>query len=86
MFPRMYQIWRGCCGRASQGPRFRHLSDALRYVQQQNDGSSYAIRTPAGRWHHFDDKHVTMRPRRVSGISPILTAPVAAEDIESGAA
>jgi hypothetical protein len=64
----MFEVWRASCGKSSRGPRFRLLRDALRHVYAQNDGSSYAIRTPDGAWHHFETTGgVTIR-RRPSGI------------------
>jgi len=36
--------------RLSAGPRFRILGDAIRYVADQPDHDSYAIRAPDGSW------------------------------------
>jgi len=65
----MYEIWCARSGKANKGPRFKRLADALRFVHTQADGSTYAIRTPEGQWHHFARTGgVTLRKSRTSGV------------------
>jgi hypothetical protein len=84
----MYEIWRAHGGRSSKGPRFRLLCDALRHVHSQDDGATYAIRTPDGTWHHFETTgHVTLRRNRTSGVFPAARpTPADPSDVETGAA
>ena len=76
----MYEVWRARRGRASRGPRFRFLKDALRYVHERRDDCSYALRRPDGSWHHFETTgDVTHRARRTSGVAPVPTDVVVEE-------
>jgi len=53
VFGAMYEVWWSRGRGAHCGPRFRLLSDALRYVAQHADEASFAIRRPDGTWHQF---------------------------------
>lgn len=47
----MYEIWRSAGTGTEQGPKFRFLADALRYITLHAHEASFAIRMPNGCWY-----------------------------------
>jgi len=53
LFAGLSEVWYSSGAGLKTGPRFRLLVDARRYVESRRGETSFAIRTPEGRWHLF---------------------------------
>jgi len=53
MHARLYEVWFSRGNGFSNGPKFRLLDDARRYVVAHLPEASFAIRNPDGHWETF---------------------------------
>lgn len=56
--PPLHDIFVTIGGKLHRGPGFRHLSDALRYVDDNRCEGPFLIRHPDGRWYRGDGSAV----------------------------
>jgi hypothetical protein len=60
----MHEIWLSEATGTRQGPRFRLLDDAIRYVNGYADEGSLAILMSDGNWYRWSDDNVIIENRR----------------------
>jgi hypothetical protein len=50
MLAKLYEVWWSNGAGFRQGPKFRLLADAARYVSAHACDASFAVKSPEGRW------------------------------------
>ena len=66
--PAMYEVWQSRSGPLRPGPRFRLLTDAMRYICEHTHESTFAVRLPDGAWLGEGNHPTFFRRRAVTEV------------------